>query len=309
MYSSFDAVIEEIYQFPEVWYKGFANTAKIRMMNPIAIKVPIKYISDINHLSEKPIIYSPNSNVRIDDWICEYTELDNDKYFHFFIVKNEKISFYNNLPQKYDSIPKISWSIRTINFNENMKNLAVPLSAIQTDTGKEYVWKLTPKDIIDKENAVNYKTYIVNKILVETNNRLKGFGIYKTIELKSSGSLKLNDMIMWNKPPKGLKDNDVVLLDPKKWKLAPGDIVKVLVKLLPMKTGFYVPVDSITLNEKNETFVTLKSGKLVKVNIEGSFADLKLISGKGLEEGTVIRQNPNNIQAILDAYKKEITVK
>ncbi len=73
-----------------------------------------------------------------------------------------------------------------------------------------------------------------------------------------------------------------------------------------MKTGFYVPVDSITLNEKNETFVTLKNGKMIKVKVEGGFADLKLISGKGLKEGTLIRQNPNDIQAILNEYYKEI---
>ncbi len=309
MFSTFDAEIEKIYQHPDVWYTDFKDTASVRMMNPIAIKIPIKYISDINHLDEKAIIYSPSSNARINNWICDYSEFVDKSYFHYFIVKNEKISFYNNLPKKYESIPKIGWCTKTIKFNENKKNLAVPLSAIQIVNGKEYVWSLTKKNIIDKENAINYRIYIANKVQVQTNDRIKSIGVYKIIELKNSGRLKLNGTIMWDTPPKGLKDNDIVLLDPKKWKLSPGDVIKVLVALLPMKTGFYVPVDSITLNEKNETFVTLKNGKMIKVKVEGGFADLKLISGKGLKEGTLIRQNPNDIQAILNEYYKEILVK
>ena len=308
MYSAYDAVVNNVYQSPEVWYEGFKNAVTIRMMNPIAIKIPIRYISDINHLSEKPILYSPSSNTRINDWICEYTEFLDDKYYHFFIVQNEKISFYNNLSKAYEKIPKIGWVTKTMKFDDKLNNIAVPVGSIQTENGKEYVWALTEKDTVDKENVVTYKTFIANKVIVKSNERIKRIGVYQVIELEDSGDLKLNDTIMWDSPPKDLKDNDMVLLDPEKWKLAPGDYIKVLVKLLPMKTGFYVPLDSITVNEHGETFVTLKNNKMVKVNIEGSFANLKLISGKDLKEGTLIKQNPNNVQAILEDYYKSISV-
>ncbi|HJO94926.1 MAG TPA: hypothetical protein QF753_16120 [Victivallales bacterium] len=309
MYSSYNAIVKEIYQSPNVWYEGFQNTVAIEMMDPVAIKIPIAYLSDVNHLSEKPIIYSPNSNMIIENWICEYTELNNDKYYHYFIVPNKKISFYNNLPKEYDNIPKIGWITKLIKFNNQSSNLAVPTDAVHINNEEEYVWSLTEHDTIDSKNVVNYKTYIANKIQVETNNRIKRVGIYKVIELKNSSHLKLFDNILWDLPPKGLKDGEMVLLDPKKWKLAPGDTIKVLVKLLPMKTGFYVPLDSITLNEKRETFVTLKNGKHIKVKVEGSFADFKLISSKELKEGTVIKQNPNDIHTIMKEYYNEILVK
>ncbi|HJO93034.1 MAG TPA: hypothetical protein QF753_06520, partial [Victivallales bacterium] len=305
----FDAVISKIYQSPEVWYEGFNNTATIQMMNPIAIKIPIQYISDINHLSGQPVIYSPNSQRLIKDWICEYTQFIENKYFYFFIVKNEKISFYNNLPKEYAKIPTFGYSIKLIKFDSNSDNLAVPLDAIQTIDGKEYIWLLTAKNIIDKKNFINYRTYMANKVQISTNNRIRSIGIFKIIEIKNTKSLKENDTIMWDTPPKGLKDNEMVLLDSKKWKLVPGDEVKVLVQLIPMKTGFYVPINSITLNDKDETFVTLKNGEMVKVKIEGSFANLKLISSEKLKEGVIIRQTPNDIQAILKNYYNKALVK
>lgn len=313
MYSSFNAVTERIYQSPEVWYESFKDTVTVQMMDPIAIRIPIKYISDINHLSEnhlseKPIIYSPNSNTIIGNWICDYTAFLEDKYAHYFIVPNEKISFYNNLPKKYADIPKISWATKLIRFSKKSDNLAVPVDAVVIDNGKEYVWSLTEKDTVDKENVVNYKTFVSNKVQIQTIDRIRRIGIYKVIELVKNDNLKLYGQIMWDKPPKGLKDNDIVLLDPRKWKLAPGDTVKVLVKLLPMKTGFYVPIDSITLNGKADTYVTLENGEMKKVKVEGSFANLKLISGGGLKEGTFIRQNPNDLQTILKEYYKEISV-
>ncbi|MCP4176247.1 MAG: hypothetical protein GY756_00600 [bacterium] len=309
MYSSYNAVVKDIYQAPDVWYEGFKNTVTIHMMDPIAIKIPIAYISDINHLSKKPIIYSPSSNVIIENWICEYTELKNGKYYHSFIVPNEKISFYNNLPKEYNNIPKIGWVTKPIKFSKKSKNLAVPTDSVHIKNEKEYVWNLTEQDRIDSKNVVNYKTYIANKIEITTNNRVKRVGIYKVVELKDPTHLELSDTIMWDQPPTGLKDGETVLLDPRKWELAPGDTVKVLVHLLPMKSGFYVPLDSITINEKRETFVTLKNGKNIKIKIMGSFADFKLITGKNLKEGTVIKQNPNNIHAILKKYYNEISVK
>jgi hypothetical protein len=308
MHSSFNAVVDEIYQSPDVWYEGFKETATIQMMNPIAIKIPIHYISDVNHLGEKPIIYSPSSNMIINDWIFEYTDFIKDKYYHYFIIHNEKISFYNNLPAKYAKIPKIGWATKPIKFNDKFKNLAIPLNAVHTVGNKEYVWVLTEKHTIDKKNFINYRIYIANRVEIETNDRTKRIGIYNAVELKNGSALKSTDSIIWDKIPPGLKDNDVVLLDPQKWKLAPGDKLKVLLKLLPMKKGFYIPIDSITLNEKGEKFVTLQNGKLLKVNVSGGFANLKLISGKGLKEGTIIKQNPNNINAILKEYYKEITV-
>ncbi|MCP4176246.1 MAG: hypothetical protein GY756_00595 [bacterium] len=309
MYSSFDAVISKIYQSPEVWYEGFNDTATIQMMNPIAIKIPIQYISDVNHLNGKPVIYSPNSQRLIKDWICEYNQFVENKYYHFFIVKNEKISFYNNLPKEYADIPTFGYATKLIKFDNNSDHLAVPLDAIQTIDGKEYIWLLTANKTKDKKNLINYRTYIANKVPINTNDRIRSIGIYKIIEIKKTNALKENDTIMWDTPPKGLKDNEMVLLDFKRWKLTPGDQVKVLVQLVPMKTGFYVPINSITLNDNDETFVTLKNGEMVKVKIEGSFANLKLISGDKIKEGVIIRQTPNEIQAILKNYYNKVLVK
>jgi hypothetical protein len=310
MYSGYDAEVEEVFQSPDVWYESFNETITIQMMNPIVIKVPIRYISDINHLKQKPIIYSPSSNARIEDWICEYTELVNNRYYHYFVVPNEKISFYNNLPEKLQKLSKIGWVSRVIKFNDDCKELAVAEGAIEKENGKEFVWRVKEKYIIDEKNIVNYKTYVVNKVYVQTNNKVKRIGVYKVVEVNSTGELKLEDTVIWDDiPPKGLKDGDTVLLDPKKWKLAPGEKVKVLVNLISMQSGFYVPIDSITLDNKGGTFVTLKDGKMVPVNIEGNFANLKLISGKNLKEDTEIRQNPNDIDAVMEQYYQSVIVK
>ena len=45
------------------------------------------------------------------------------------------------------------------------------------------------------------------------------------------------------------------------------------------------------------------------VNIEGNFANLKLISGNDLKEGTEIRQNPNDIDAVMEQYYHSVIVK
>ncbi len=214
MYSFFDAIVDEVYQFPDIWYEGFHKTISLKMVNPIAIKIPIEYISDINHLSEHPIIYSPSSNSQISDWICSFTQFEENKYNHYFIVKNGKISFYNNLPVKYAKLPKISWVCKIIYFNDKNRNLAVPLDTILTENNKQYIWKLNNNFIIDKDKSINYRIYTAEKVYV-------------------------------------------------------------------------------------------KPGEKVKINIEGSFAGLKRISNPKMKEGTLIKQNPNSLNTILNSYYKQ----
>ena len=309
MYSSFDAVVNKTYQTSNIWYEGFHNTASIQMMDPIAIKIPIEYISDVNHLTDKPILYSPSSDARINDWLCDYTQLEGNKYYHYFVVPNKKITFYNNLPKQYASLPKVGWVCRLVYFDSESNTLAVPVDAISIVKDKEYVWVMKEHFIEDKDNTINYKTYIANKIQIETGKRIKDIGIYKIVEITNSQGLKITDTIMWDKIPKDLKDGDTVLLDPKKWKIAPGDEIKVLINLIPMKTGFYVPLDAITVNPKGETSIVLKNDEFITVKIEGQFANLVLISSDKLKEDMFVKQNPARMDTILRDFMKEITVK
>lgn len=299
IFAPFSGIITKVFQFPDVWYDKFKGVATVLSLNPVAIKIqiPLALCDDIDFIGKEPIIYSPGNDSVIENWIQQWNGIENGELTMYFMLTNKKISFYKNLPEEYKELPTFETKARVIYFDETSKTLAIPMESLRTDkNGNEYVWKIIPQE--QSEANSNYKTYIAQKIPIKSNDKVKILSETKFLELQDHGKLKAYDCIIDALGSTELHDNQIILQDPQRWLYYPEEEIHAIFSLLPKKKGFYVPVDAITIDSNKNYFVTLENNKKIKVNIEGSFAGFKAISGEGMTREIRILARPNSIEYI-----------
>jgi hypothetical protein len=206
---------------------GRPKTIQIAQLNPIGIKVKMDRTTANKITPATGItIYVPNKNKT------------QGVYNGFSILTADGIIFFtDNSPQKLnipdEEIGKIDFYVNDcypvdyFYFDDNLdKTLCVPKNSIQKDIKGNYVWKAKNRKFLVPGKSFNPIFQVVKEYITPGNlQRLAGTEIYVR-SLNNSGNLSFGDAVL-NKPPKKIKEGDIVAFPPKRYDFMPNDQVKV----------------------------------------------------------------------------------
>ena len=105
----------------------------------------------------------------------------------------------------------------------------MPVNSLMKDSKGSFIWKAVDQRNMQVNSGINF-FFKVNKVYVVPDNLQRMYGGFEKIRaLKESGSLKEFDLVLSDDIPDNLKDGDTVCFPQERYKLMPGDQVKVII--------------------------------------------------------------------------------
>jgi multidrug efflux pump subunit AcrA (membrane-fusion protein) len=311
----FSGVVTKVFEQGKSHVGAGDDIVEITKMTTLVVKIPFprELISNFRE-GTKVDIYPVNGGKPVSAW-CRTGLTGNMLYAY---IKNNVIGQdLVDKDRKYKKIYEIfpvtntGQSCRIVSelanaqtvFEDGKNPLAVPEKSIHKDKNGYFVLKAESAG-----NNENFSLFNLKRINIVPGGIERDFnlGAYRDVKIKSlsdSGSLKLNDILVFI-GEKNIKDGDTAVLDNVRWKFAPNQLVKVSIPSLN-EAGIYVPPKAIIHQSDNDNYVyTVNKGKakLTKISLLGRSSGFNRISGEGIVPGAKIIafNNPNDIYSLYD---------
>jgi multidrug efflux pump subunit AcrA (membrane-fusion protein) len=279
--------------------KAGEKVAKLVVMDPVVIKLNVSPELDRKfHYCQFVNVYPPGTDQPIPGMVNKKTAIA-DPNTHTFslelLVRNRFMFVEKNIPDDLLKLPEIGgvWPVTRIKLEGKEKHIVVSDCVYQDDKG-DFLWKIQ-----EKQNMLpGAPVYTVKKERVVLLPGEHDFlGVYKYRILASPGSVKDADFVATG-VPENVKTGEDVILIRKQRMFRPGDLVKVVLSINDLQTGFYIPIKMISSDSlKHWVF------KVVRLQNGSSIAKQVFIKPKGLFNDWVRIESPelkNGAQLVFD---------
>ena len=292
--SFYPGVIERIKSYPGSWSSIDHEILFVKLVVPMQIDIKLNRLIARNVCKESPIkVYPLNSDkpVGVLNGLDRLTKTGVRALVDNYLIPINDVNNGEKYPviESYWGAPFYVSRFNVL-FKKNTP-LAVPVQSLRKDNKGYYVWRGKGQKVFNPNSVIATK-FQIEKVYVKP-GKLKTLinGVCTKYQaLDNPGSLKEHDFILGSNIPKGLKNNQTVVLRRHKLLFTPG--VKVRVEIPDLfKPGFYVPASSIISRGTGDNYVYVaKDNKalLVKVKLTGGNNKYYRIEAKELEAGTEV---------------------
>ncbi|HBM15862.1 MAG TPA: hypothetical protein DD381_05920 [Lentisphaeria bacterium] len=296
--TTYPGIIDKVYALPGDWSDIDYSIVRVKMTTPIGVDInmsrtlsnmvwrkdPIKVFpldSDeaVGVLNDHDYITKKGISVTLDNYIVPVNIVDNK----------------SNLPVINDYDGSILYVSRFCLPLKNQGVLGVPVDSLKKDDKGYFVWTAVGQKVFQPDSIIADK-FKVKKVYI-TPGELKTYipGICKYyIDLKNPASLQEYDVVLGEKIPDNLKNEDTVIYQRWKYLFNSGDVVRVEIPALS-KPGFYVPASAVISKTTDKHYVYIvKNDKAEKVYVKISGGDNEYyrIEADALKDGVKLIADP-----------------
>ena len=220
-FAPFEGIVDKVY-YTSGTLSPNPDVIEISQLNPIGIKVEMDLIEASKIGTNTPIsIFLPGNETPLGIYNGYFMLYDNGIILS---TKNKpKRNNDKNLPEFRECAPIIRFFI-----NRKSDAIGVPIESLQKDDKGYYVWKAKDRKTMQAGKGLNPIFQIEKVYIVLGKLKRLYYGVCNMRVIKEPGSLQLHDIVLIS-PPKNLKDGMTVSFPPERYKLMPGDNVKVVI--------------------------------------------------------------------------------
>lgn len=281
--SPFNGQIETVHEIAGGYVQSGEQVATIQMMDPIQVEVSVSEQADSRvNFNDLVNVYLAESDTPLEAMVYEKATVADPATRTFritLLVRNRRIKI--GLPENDNAVKHLRFRMLVHLFTERAKRKPpyyVNVNALHKDENGFYVWKILPPPE-DADIADGSKYQLKKVSVVPGEKRLPYLQVATMRELTDIGELDSEKDLIAGPllTPGGRQlteaevnkyahENDFVYHVRERWRMRPGDIVRVSLGGETPDPGFYVPMDSILENAgKKFIFVTSTTGGKTQV--------------------------------------------
>ena len=276
--SPFNGQIETVHEIAGGYVQAGEPVATIQMMDPIQVEVSVSEKVDSQvHYNDMVYVYLPDSKKPIEAMVYEKATVADAATRTFrvtLLVRNERIE--TGIPKQAAAQKHLRIRMLVHLFTEHARRKPpyyVNYKALHKDATGYYVWKIVNPPQSNTV-AVAAKYHVKKVRVVPGEKRLPYLQVVTMRELTDIGELdpekdllagplqtaagrQLTDAEIENV----LHDDDFVYQVRARWRLRPGDIVRVNLEAEVPEPGFFVPMNTILENADKKYVFVVSSAK------------------------------------------------
>ena len=269
--SPYHGQIAEVHEIPGGYVQAGERVVTVQMMDPMQVDVAVSAQTDARlNYNDVIDVYLPDSKTPSTAMVYEKDTMADAATRTFsvkLLVRNEQIEVGLPPDEQGKDTPRVRTIFRvTTQKADGNPPYFVAVKALYQDADGYFVWKIENRTLKDNKTR-NDSGIRLRKIRVTPGDKRMPFLQVVTLrELADLGDLDpAKDVVagvicapdgrrLTNDEIVGIQDGDTVLYVRERWRLRPGDIVRVDLEGSTVEVGLYVPTDTI-LEKSGKTYV------------------------------------------------------
>ena len=182
--------------------------------------------------------------------------------------------------------------------------LFVPIDSVLRAGGRTFVLRLPGVSFHPGAERSAVGKHMPDKVEITLGTRYTTVINWNFRSLRESGDLTEGDFLVLRPMPEHV---DGVAIGRPQWLLRPRDLVPVQFTLSASPTGYYVPINAITLSDTGEAVFVVEDGRAIErpVSVKETFKELRRIEGEGIADG--VRVIVGGVHYVSDGQPVEVT--
>ena len=269
--SPYHGQIAEVHEIPGGYVQAGERVVTVQMMDPMQVDVAVSAQTDARlNYNDVIDVYLPDSQTPSTAMVYEKDTMADAATRTFsvkLLVRNERLEVGLPPDEQGKDTPRVRTIFRvTTQKADGNPPYFVAVKALYQDADGYFVWKIENRTLKDNKTR-NDSGIRLRKIRVTPGDKRMPFLQVVTLrELADLGDLDpTKDVVagvicasdgrrLTNDEIVGIQDGDTVLYVRERWRLRPGDIVRVDLEGSTVEVGLYVPTDTI-LEKSGKTYV------------------------------------------------------